>query len=148
MRKIDIAYLAGILDGEGTIHINATKTNKIDGYIKPYKYNLHVKVRTCDKILAPLFKEFFKIGSLHECKAYKVNHNISYEYHTASNNAIKVIKILLPYLKVKTKQAKLAIKFQNIKGNLTYTGKQLSKRCYDFQSRCYFNMKKLNKRGK
>jgi len=147
MTDIEKAYLAGIVDGEGCIVINRTRTNKIDGYIKPYKYALHIKMRTCDKILAPLCKKLFKVGSLHECKAYKKNHNKSYEWHTASNNALLILELLLPYLKVKKPQAKLAIKYQKRKGNRTYSGKVLPKKDFDFQTVCYQKMKKLNKRG-
>lgn len=148
MTEPEKAYLAGIIDGEGCITINRTKTNNIDGYIKPFKYTVHLKVRTCDKILAPFCHNKFKIGSLHICKAYKENHNKSYEWHCGSNNVSKVLEVLLPYLKVKKKQAKIALQFQKSKGNLTYSGKALSLKSYNYQEKCYFKMKGLNKRGK
>jgi hypothetical protein len=147
MKETDKAYIAGIIDGEGCIIINRTKTNKIDGYIKPYKYALHIKVRTCDNIITPNLKQKLKIGSLHICKAYKKNHRISYEWHTASNNALKVLIILLPYLKLKKKQAKIGIKYQKSKKHTTHSGKALSEESYKFQQKCYKQLKKLNKRG-
>lgn len=147
MTKIEKAYIAGLLDGEGCIHISRTKTNKIDGYIKPYKYSLHVRIRTCDTVLSQYCHSKFGIGSLHKCKAYKSNHNESYEWHVASNNALQILKILLPYLKLKKGHAEIGIKYQKNKRNVTHKGKKLPIENYRFQQKCYKQLKKLNKRG-
>lgn len=96
----DLAYLAGIIDGEGTIGIYYHKGRN------SYRVKIYV-VNTYKPLIDWL-------GSVFGGFVYKRNHTkwkTRYEWHLGEN-AMELLKSLIPYLKIKKDQAILALGFR------------------------------------
>lgn len=99
---VDAAYLAGLIDGEGSIGIY---------------YNGQSLVARLTIILttpAPLkwAKNKLGVGQLRSYLPKNKKHRRVYHYVVLSKQAVEVIKLLLPFLKIKSAQAKNLLVFQ------------------------------------
>lgn len=109
MRELDLAWLAGIIDGEGSIFI--MKQKRLDRE-RDTNYILRISVDSTDPYMAV---ECFKIASgvkLQQSSDKRPNCSDRLKWQVNGKNASKLLKELLPYLRVKFDQAKLAIEFQ------------------------------------
>lgn len=105
--KIINAYLAGIIDGEGHIGINRTKTCP-QKRINP-RYQAEIIVVNTDLRLIELFVDQLG-GSYCERKKVKEWHKTTYAWKVSSTTARDVCARLLPYLFLKKEQAKQIIR--------------------------------------
>jgi len=106
--EITKAWMAGFFDGEGTIFIERDSPRPLKGKLSP-RYLLRVAaVNTVYSALEP-FRTYFG-GQLVETKL-GTNRPL-YAWSTRSKIAMKFLEALLPYLRVKQKQAELGIFFQ------------------------------------
>lgn len=105
----DLAYTGGIIDGEGCIGIKKAKSK----YSKRgYYLELQVQVVNTDEWLVRwLFSKYG--GCVCRRKAKKVNWKDSWEWKVQTNQALKFLLLILPYVRMKRAQAELAIKFGN-----------------------------------
>jgi len=93
------AYIAGIIDGEGTIRIGKSKTN----------YYASISIGMTEKKVIKLISSMFGAKVRIECVP---NRKIIYRWGTSGNIVIpKIIKKIYPYLIVKKKQADLILMF-------------------------------------
>jgi len=108
MQAIQYAYLAGIMDGEGTIRIDKMKPRKDRQTINP-TYAVHISIGMVDSTIPALLHQTFGVGSRRiECVFEK---RPIYRWHVRGNvSARKVIIPLLPYLIIKRPQAELALR--------------------------------------
>jgi len=95
-QDIEYAYIAGLTDGEGTI------------FITPQLY-LSVKIRNTDKPILLWVQGVYGLGKIYKAKS-AIKQGFSLEFN--SNNALKFLTPLLPYLRIKKLQAELAVAFQ------------------------------------
>ena len=109
--KIDLAYTAGLIDGEGSISIlRARRSNP--NYKSP-AYILSVTCTNTHKGIIEWMHEMFGAS-----KALRQRHRNnpkwkdSYHWCTAANMALEFLQQIQPYLRIKRKQAELAINFQ------------------------------------
>ena len=134
-----IAYLAGIIDGEG--HIGVYKTM---GRIN-MRYRVRVGVsNTNDKLLEWLMSEFG--GFYKSKKVYKSNHKVSYFWQLADNDADYLLEMVLPYLIIKKQQAILVLCYRKLQKDCkTHPG--YSSVSNSIREEVYNAMKHLNMRG-
>ncbi len=100
MNKIDLAYIAGFIDGEGCIGILKRQRKNFSP-----EYHIYVSVGQKDaQILDWLAKNYS--GAIHHVKR-----DGSYMWNLSYNNAYNFLKQILPYLKYKKPQAQLALSF-------------------------------------
>ena len=108
MQAILYSYLAGLFDGEGTIRINAGRN------IKSYtntRYSPAISIGMSDEKVIKLISKTFK-GKVNINRECVLNRKTMYRWGTSGRNRVsEILKILLPYLKVKKPQALLVIKF-------------------------------------
>ena len=100
LSEIDLAYLAGILDGEGFIGITKYKKSSCK---RGFSYQIRVQVGTKDSVIS---KECYNITGFG--RYHKSNCNTFY-WITEANSAYAVLKLVIPYLRLKKKQAQLCI---------------------------------------
>jgi len=110
MRKIDLAYLAGILDGEGCVHIAKEKRKQ------SFVYKLRVQVSMVDKVPPMLAHNTF--GGYLRLRDRNAKWKPLWEWQVKSNNAVTCLKVLLPYLRTKRVEAELALKFWSEKNHV------------------------------
>jgi len=141
MKRTDLAYIAGIIDGEGFITIRCDrKAND--------KHSLYVGVGNTERWLLEWLRANFggKLVTSHKPEGYKD----FFQWAIVSRSAGNFLELVLPYLRLKKGQAELALQFQEKKYNEA-TGKRRGSRTSDeiiYEKACQVLMSALNKRGK
>ena len=90
----NIAYFAGILDGEGSFFM---EKNRGEIYYPTISYEMTDK----DVILS--LKKFFKVGHVNKIYPRKKNWKISYRWRVRNEPAINILKEILKYLSIRRK---------------------------------------------
>ena len=106
MNKTDLAYIAGIVDGEGYIGISADHRKRNPN--RPC-WRLRVTVTNTNEWLMQFLK--FSFGGIIDLKRSS-SLKPCYNWTLCRSNAAEFLKLILPYLRLKRPQAELAIKFQ------------------------------------
>jgi len=140
--KLQSAYLAGLVDGEGYIGILRAKrgNKKLWSSKKEFVFKPAVKVAMTHKDIVIWLYESF--GGTFETR--KAHHNARESYCWAIRNmkVVEFIKKIYPYLKVKKRQAEIILRFPN--GNAGY---QLDDSTYQKRIELYDKIRALNQRG-
>lgn len=111
MKRTDLAYVAGIIDGEGYIGI-CKRHRKM--YSKGYTFQLSVSVCSTDEWLCTWLGFAFG-GSVALRFPGNSKHSPSWNWQIRTKQAGQFLKLIVPYLKIKRPQAEIAIKFQEAK---------------------------------
>lgn len=115
MRKVDIAYIAGLVDGEGYIGIKKAKAYKCQGR-KTNGYHARIQIRMVDESAIKFIAENLG-GWYYKEKPSCNNGKPLFCYQSSDKSAEGILKILLPYLKVKKDSAKTVIEFRKLQSN-------------------------------
>jgi len=109
--ELELAYMAGIMDGEGSIRIRKVhqKNEKPE-----YKYQVAMQMVNTDYETVKLFADFMGGTTIRvQDPGYKfrpmTNKTCYQTYKSGTVEVLKYIKILYPYLRIKKKNADLAI---------------------------------------
>lgn len=109
-----MSYLAGLFDGEGSFCIcRQPSTKSKDGHENIYLHPL-VRIGMTNKDVVKMIHETFKVGKFYNEGVRKDRPSYKYMYRWnvgSRKECIEVIEKLLPYLKVKKRQAELVLKF-------------------------------------
>ncbi len=114
LTKTEKAYIAGIIDGEGSIGIYKHRRPKST---KGYTYENSLIVVNTNTILMNYLKEKLG-GSIRERKKPKLNWKLSYSWQVYCNSCYSILKQILPYLQIKKKRTELSIEFYEILSSL------------------------------
>ncbi len=110
LKEKELGYIAGIIDGEGTIHINRSKGR--NGEVN-YLYDLIVAVSNCDKRMIDYLFYKFK-GSVSKDK--RPFRRTCFRWLICSKQAEIFLAIIYPYLICKKEEVDIAMEFRD-----TYT---------------------------
>ncbi len=151
--EIELAYTAGLIDGEGHIIIEATRRSN-----PKYKCVQHILMIGCTNTNLEIIEWISKTyGSSKPIR--KRNHEknprwkTAYEWNISAKKALVFLEMIYPYLKIKKEQARLCIEFQKDKMNRKFTtsgitnGHTLSKETLSKREEYYLKVKKLNQKG-
>lgn len=106
----DVAYAAGIIDGEGSIVIGKGKQHVGTGYSYEVLVSVHMMDGYVPKYLAQCFGgKYKKTPVAHNNK----KGDFAYYYHANGSRAKVFLSMILPYLKIKRRQAEIAIYLQD-----------------------------------
>lgn len=143
--EFDLAYIAGFVDGEGTITIQAVKRpDRCRTISHRPVLSIH---NTCIDVLEWI-KMIFGVGRIHRCSQRIENRKIVYKYAITCSNAINVARMLLPYLRVKRMQAEILIKFsETLVTDYSQTHKKLTNNVMDIRSGHTDAIQAINRRG-
>lgn len=144
--ETDLAYAAGIIDGEGCICIFRTSYGTKSKL--PQNYALTVGVLTTDTVIAPWLHATFG-GSLRTYRHYGasakvVQRGLSRRWMVASAEAESFLRAIFPYLKLKQHRAEVALRFR---GLVSRTGHAITEENRAQRLSCYEEMRELNRRG-
>jgi hypothetical protein len=107
--EIELAYMAGIIDGEGSIFL-ANESNVKKSFV------LRVSVSSTDRILIDWINDRFDgntcVGSKNK---HKPNYSTAYHWRTTGPRAAKLLEALRNFLVIKKAKADFAIAFQGQK---------------------------------
>ena len=141
----DLAWTAGIVDGETSISI-AKRTRKKKISVFP-EYQLQICCESKTKVMQDNLQKLWG-GSVTPYKDKRENRADTWKWSIAANQAIQFLELVLPYLIVKSKQAELAIEFQSRVVERKETHHFLTWRECAIRDKIYGEMKYLNRRGK
>jgi len=115
MNKQDIIYIAGLFDGEGCITIRMNRPTPTSKH-KSVLFSLVTKVTMCHEDTIKYLYKTFGIGHFREAtgKNMGITRSRAWSWTCMSNDAIFVIKTLLPYLRTKHDEAIVAIDFSKL----------------------------------
>lgn len=106
----DLAYCAGIVDGEGSVSIHLRSKRRT--------YQIMVHVAMCEPNAVELLYRLFG-GSLGVTKhAERENHRDQLIWQVAAIKASSCLQLLLPYLRVKRQQAINGIRLQQLNAEI------------------------------
>lgn len=112
MKKTDLAYIAGLFDGEGSIGIYLNQSKKTKEGIKLSHYRLQCAVMLTDEFLIHLLQMHFGGEFYIYTRRDKPIWRIVYRWSVNSKKALDFLETIIPYLKIKKPQAEIAIQFQ------------------------------------
>ena len=137
--QTELAYLAGFIDGEGTITLNYRRDRD--------SFQPLISITNTDKMIIEWLANIFSGGGITE---YNSTHTHSFKYENRKtlyvyqlgrqSEIVKLLESILPYLKVKKKRAELLLIY--CKEHVPYSGE---KRAVDKE--IYEDIKELNRRG-
>jgi hypothetical protein len=108
------AYLAGLIDGEGCIHVAKAGCNQ-----------LRISITNANGGCLKYIKNRMG-GKIHKRKK-KLNHKSSFRLIFSGKIAFKILGMIIPYLIVKEKEAKEALKYPFYGNRYGNKGKKLPK---------------------
>jgi len=106
MRQADIAYFAGLLDGEGCIRIGSFRNSA--GQLR---YRAFVSIAMTDPRPIRWLTETFGGGFYTDHKKTHPEHKVAYGWSLNARAAAMLIERAYPYLKVKREQADILFHF-------------------------------------
>lgn len=141
MKKVDLAYIAGIVDGEGSIGIYRQHCKS--GYLSPV---LHISVTNTNEWLIRYLYFNFGGSILHSKR--KGNCKDMWKWKLQSQKAAELIDLISPYLKLKKGQADIAASFQRNRYKAGHHHKPKSEEKKATEEAQRIVMLKLNQRGR
>ena len=125
MKKTDLAYYAGIFDGEGTVGIIERKPSK-----KGNNPNFYLAVTICstDEWLVRQLQFAFG-GSVYKGKSSQPQNHPVWGWTIACKKAIAFLEVILPYLHLKRAQVEIGLRMQRTVRNKG--GEKLQRRLTD-----------------
>ncbi len=104
--QTDVAYLAGLIDGEGSIYIYRRKAPK-----GKFGYILNLAIGMCDSEVIHWIQDTF--GGHVQDNIRTAGRN-QFRWTVSSEAVAKILRMVSPFLRVKKRQAALAFKFREI----------------------------------
>lgn len=145
---MDNLYIAGLFDGEGFIVIPKGKPRIKNNAQRSPQFSLRIGVEMINKnqILDKLYKTFG--GHLYKRPGRRAeNRQVTTLWYEGGDNAMEILKKIIPHLIIKKEQAEIAIKFQEHmkKHRLKFPRKQrLGNEIIEFRQECKDAIQKLN----
>lgn len=148
---IDLAYAAGIIDGEGTIGItelmpnNRARSNGTRVRKSP-QHRIYVAVTMTDASV-PMWLHATFGGNIQSLAPRQSQHKPTVRWSMSSKRAAEFCSLVMPYLKVKRLQAELAVRFFDEHLTKTYTSAGVPLDEVARRRSFVSEIKLLNKRG-
>jgi len=139
MKKTDLAYAAGIVDGEGCIAIHKQ-------YAKRSWFSLTVQVTSTNEWLCEYMKFMFGGTVRSHPQTYNGSQKLIWRWTICSYKASEFLQLIMPYLNLKRPQAELGIKFQSARDSTTRgPGKHKTDAVMAIEEAQYILMRNLKK---
>jgi hypothetical protein len=120
--ETDKAYLAGLIDGEGCIHIAETLNHRTPNRPPVTEMHLIVAITSVDRDFLDYYQKLTGLGSVHNGSKDHDNCRATFQWWITSKQATAMLFLVYPYLKIKKEQADIAFKFQETM-NKSFGGK-------------------------
>ncbi len=145
---LQLAYLAGIVDGEGCFHACKLKNKPGDGY-KNGHYRCVLKVSNTDIRLFHWLQETFSgtCSAAFKETRDKLFKRDCYEWVVTGHRLLDLCRQILPYLIIKKRHCELIIKFrESFPMNLGRGNREITIEEQALREDCIAEIKKLNAR--
>ena len=143
LSETQLAYLAGMIDGEGSICITKAR-NKKAGRLG-YGYRPVVHVASTNSVVLNTLQRWTGLGKARLFDDARENRKARWQWMIWSNQAAQIVNAVLPFLIIKKSQANLFLKFIKLKKGMGKTGRTgLTDNQWSEQDTIYQRMKELN----
>lgn len=142
MKETDLAYIAGIIDGEGCITVSIRSPILKYGEISQV-YAPTVSVNMTDKNIIHWLQNITGEGKVYFQKSRNYRHKDLWTWRLCTRNGTRLLKQIKPYLKVKRLQAELFMECAEIRSR---SGRNRYKP--ERQLEIVKQIRALNKRGR
>ena len=112
MNQITLGYLAGLVDGEGSVLFSCGKSIRRGAQgreLRVIQYQPRLQISNCNEELLLLVRAFVGAGRVHPNPRRNVSHKIGYQYHLSGTELGPLLKQLVPRLILKERQARLVL---------------------------------------
>lgn len=153
--ELELAYLAGLFDGEGTFTFHRTKKILCDGtvsyYVIPWVSMANTDIRLIEKVRAKFGGRIW-IGNPEKRNP---NHKTCYRWDARSRLALAALEALIPYLVAKREQAEICLKIGRLNKKAVLDrhnggvdqGRRKEQWKIDVETRAFNRIRELNHRG-
>jgi hypothetical protein len=138
----DAAYLAGLVDGEGCVSAWHRKAYSENRERNPSAMG-GVRIEMCAPDLVQWVRSITGLGKVYHLPARRVTHKDSWLWQPGLRESAQFLEALLPYLRLKRRQALLVIELAHIKAQ-SRRGRQHD---LERQQGIVQEIQALNKRG-
>jgi|GEM_PF-1581379 hypothetical protein len=146
MTDEECAWLAGVIDGEGSIFISKVTH---PAYRRGYFYRPQIMVSNSNRSFLVRVMEVIGEGTVHIAERGEGNWKTRWEYQGTAGVMRQVLPQIIPYLIIKRVQAEEVLGyFDFIYGNPIIGMKEIPKEYYERLDGIYLSIKKLNEKGK
>lgn len=144
--QLDLAYMAGMVDGDGSIHIGKGRAKRANGTYKA-KHELKLVVTsTSPSIIEWLFSRFDGICVISQSNSTSWKQKL--DWKLSGERAANVLKLIGPHLRMKGEQGQVAQTFIKDKVKLTRgSDKSLYELEMNRRESLYLQLKALNQCG-
>lgn len=141
MKDTELAYVAGLIDGEGTVTISKSSSG---GRVTP-AYQLHVRLEmTCEETIKRAQKVMG--GTIAKRISKKPNYKTSWRVVRVSNDAYNFLRLIQPYCTTKSRQIEIGLQLHT-EGRIAPTGgKRVPIEIVEFREGLYQEIKALHKK--
>lgn len=136
--ETQIAYLAGIIDGEGSIYVQRRKTKTGWSYFPRFQI-----VNTNRKLMEWIHKTFGGLIYDKPRNHIRSHWKMQIEWFTTRKLLDQLLPLILPYLVIKQEQAEIMIKFRE-SFKIKYYKRKVPEEIQDFRLECLNKIKQLN----
>lgn len=123
LKNEEIAYIAGLFDGEGNVNIFMVFTPTMQDQKKNPKYELSIAIYNTHKPvidwLYEIFGGYVQTKNATKNSSYKKHWKENYSWKLGATQAKDFLEMVLPYLQIKKEQAAIAINFQTLHSDKT-----------------------------
>lgn len=146
MTETELAYLAGIIDGEGCFFIGLFRTDATNGLLN---YHTYIKITNTDKGLIDWIHKKAKATNIQQTRRTRKSLKERDIHHSqiGGQTLDALLPKIYPYLIVKRKQCEIMLKMRSTfvyKRRLQK--KEISQEIHDIRYHCYLEMRSLNSR--
>ena len=138
----DLAWLAGVFDSDSSIYIMRQGRKDRE---RSVNYILRVSVEGADDIKATEVMKITRLGSTNVGKVHTENRSNTLKWQVDGRKAAKILKAVLPFMRVKKVQAEAAIEFQE---TTKKHWRKMEEHDYEEQERYYHLLKELKNHRK
>jgi len=115
MKQVDIAYIAGLIDGEGYIGIKKDKGYQCQERKTP-GYHARIQIRMVDEPAIKFISESLG-GWYYKEKPSCKNGRPLFCYQASDKRVEDILKTIIPYLRVKKESAQTVIEFRKLQSD-------------------------------
>lgn len=111
MTDIELGWLAGIIDGEGCLHIRRERPKVVDGGQRSATYAFVIKVTMCHRETIERIKDLVGVGHINQTTNASGRVHNAWSWVAMSHEAKKVLDQIAPFLFTKQGEARVALEF-------------------------------------
>jgi hypothetical protein len=134
--EVELAYTAGMIDGEGHIGLTTTKSSFLPTLV----------VTNTDERITDWLREHFGGAVYHHLRTNGI-HKPRHNWRLLGRHATELLALLQPYLVLKREQAQLAISYYAGHSSYHWGNRRLPTAEYQRRKELHEHLKRLNRRG-